>query len=189
MGQSYVDQGYRTYTEHVAGALDGKEMYVVELASDGRVQLYTGAGASPALGVAFQKLKPGAVDVQIRLLGKSGTVKVVQNGAVACGARVAAVSGGKVGAANPGDRVIGLKLTPVTGADGDVIEILDEPEPYFGTPSAYAMTLGLGLIGSACVGGAYNSASMANVLNVIEELNADMHALVTAIKAHGIAIQ
>ncbi len=126
MGVPHNDGAYRTFEENVAAALDGKEYYVVELvAASGKVQLFS-AGAPFALGVMWEKIKAGNTSVTIRLLGKGGTTKVIQNGAIAPGARVMPAAGGKVATAAAGNRTIGIKINPINnGADGDVIEIAD----------------------------------------------------------------
>lgn len=124
--QSYVDDAYRTFTEEVSGALLGKEGYCVELGATGGVQLAT---TGLAIGVITARLT-GDNAVTVRLFGKGGTLKVVQGGAIAGGARVKVASGGKVVFTNtPGDRSLGIKLQPfASGADLDVIELLDVVE-------------------------------------------------------------
>lgn len=121
----YTDEAYRTFEEKTAGQLTGKEGYLVELTSDGKVELLD---SGIAIGVMHAKLE-GSNDVNIRLLGKGGTVKCVKGGAIAIGVRVKGVSGGKiaaVGSAGSGDRCIGIIISPTTnGADGDVCEVLD----------------------------------------------------------------
>ncbi len=118
----YTENGYRTFTEETPGQLTGKEGYLVELVSTGKVQLLA---SGLAIGVVHQKLE-GANDVTIRLLGKGGTVKCVKGGAIAIGARVKGASGGKLTTTSSGDRSIGIIISPTTsGADGDVCEVLD----------------------------------------------------------------
>lgn len=119
--QTTVDGPFRTFTEEVAGALTGKEGYLVELGSTGGVQLFT---TGKAIGVIEGKLQ-GENAVNIRLLGKGGTVRMVQGEAIALGARLIGASGGKVTTLTTG-RSVGIKLSPATsGANGDVIEVLD----------------------------------------------------------------
>src|SRR5690242_10014888 len=108
---TYQDGNYREFDENVAGALDGKEGYVVETLSDGTIQLFS-AGANFANGVVFNKIKKGATQVNVRLLGKNGTVKMVASGAIATGGRVTPVATGTVVAAQAGDRTIGIKVGP-----------------------------------------------------------------------------
>lgn len=129
MKQSYTDGPYRTFSEEVAGALDGKEGYVLELGATGGVQLYTNS-AKP-IGVMVGKLQgSGVTDINVRLLGKGGTVKVVQGGAIAVNSRVKPANGGKVVvSAGGGERCIGLKIQPVANAaDGEFCEIIDALE-------------------------------------------------------------
>lgn len=128
--ETYVDGNYRTFEEKTAGQLTGKEGYLVELTSDGKVQLLT---TGLAIGVMHQKLQ-GSNDVAIRLLGSSGTVKMVKSAAIAIGARVKGVSGGKIATAGNSERSIGIVISPAAnGADGDVCEVLDVVEM---TPAA-----------------------------------------------------
>jgi hypothetical protein len=118
----YTDTAYRTFEEKTAGQLTGKEGYLVELTSDGKVQLLT---SGLAIGVMHGKLE-GSNDVNIRLLGKGGTMKCVKGGAIAIGVRVKGASGGKLTTTTTNDRSIGIIISPTTnGADGDVCEVLD----------------------------------------------------------------
>lgn len=128
MKQSYTDGPYKTFTEEVAGALDGKEGFILEQGSTGGVQLYTTSGKP--LGVMMGKLKAGSTDVNVRLFGKGGTVKVVQGGAITHNSRVMAANGGKaVVGSGAAQRCVGLKLQPVAnGADNEWCEIADALE-------------------------------------------------------------
>lgn len=130
MSQIYNDGAYKTFKEATVGALDNKEGYAVALdTAENTVKLATGSADS--IGIIKQKLQDGSGgtgDVNIRLLGKGGTVKVVAGGAIAKGALVMTASGGKVVVATTTSRAIGRKLTHGTSADGDVIEILDNIE-------------------------------------------------------------
>src|SRR5437660_8084540 len=87
---TWVDESYRTFQEEVAGALDGKEFSLVECGTaNNSVKLNTGTGNE--MGVFFEKLQPGTGrkdDINVRLLGKEGTVKMIQNAAINYGARV-----------------------------------------------------------------------------------------------------
>jgi len=128
---TYTDNSYRTFVEQVAAALDGKEDYLVALGSnDDAVQL---AGSSLAIGVIQSKLQPGDTAVNVRLLGKGGTVRMIQSAAIAKGTRVIAdtSNSGQVKAL-PGTsgtyRVLGIKLSAGNGAANDVIEVLDAIE-------------------------------------------------------------
>jgi hypothetical protein len=110
----YTENGYRTFTEETPGQLTGKEGYLVELVSTGKVQLLT---SGLAIGVMHGKLE-GSEHVNIRLLGKGGTIAI--------GARVKGASGGKLTTTTTGDRSIGIIISPTTnGVDGDVCEVLD----------------------------------------------------------------
>ncbi|MGE9267643.1 MAG: hypothetical protein ACQKBY_06065 [Verrucomicrobiales bacterium] len=124
---TYNDTPYQTFLEATPGALDDKAGFSVALdTAENSVKLATGADDS--IGIMKQKLQPGTISdgaVNVRLLGKGGTVKAVAGGVIAKGARVKSASGGKVVAASAGDRSIGIKLTQGSSADGDVIEILD----------------------------------------------------------------
>jgi hypothetical protein len=129
---TYVEEAYRSFQEEVAGALDGQEKHLVQCGTaDNSVKLNTAVGS--ANGVMFEKLQPGTGrkdDVTVRMLGKGGTVKVIQNAAIAYGARVMedSTSTQRVKAV-PGTtgtyRSIGIKLGQGGGAAGDVIEIQD----------------------------------------------------------------
>ena len=124
--QTQIEGNMMTFEENVAAALTGKEHYLLEQVAGRKVQLYTSAAAGP-VGVMREKLAPDSVHVAVRLLGKNGTVKVIQSETIAEGARVKAVSGGKVATAGVGDYSIGTKLTDIAGDANDVIEISDSP--------------------------------------------------------------
>lgn len=125
--ETYNDTPYQTFKESTVGALDNKEGFAVALdTGEGTVKVATGADDS--IGIMKQKLQNGSIGdgaVNVRLIGKGGTVKAVAGGVIAKGGRVKSASGGKVVAASAGDRSIGIKLTQGNSADGDVIEILD----------------------------------------------------------------
>jgi len=129
---TYVEESYRTFQEEVAGALDGKEWSLVELGTaDNTIKLNATLGH--AIGVMFEKLQPGTGrkdDINVRMFGKEGTTKVIQNAAISYGARVMEDSTAltKVKAV-PGTtgtyRSIGLKIGQGGGAQNDIIEIID----------------------------------------------------------------
>lgn len=122
--QTYSNGPCRTFVEEVTGALTGKEGYLVELGSTGGVQLLT---SGIPIGVIEGKLQ-GDDAVNIRLIGKGGTVKVVQSAAVELGARLIGESGGKVSTLTTG-RSVGIKISPASsGSANDVIEIIDVVE-------------------------------------------------------------
>lgn len=132
---TYVDESYRTFQEEVANALDGKQFSLVECGTaDNSIKLNTTVGNE--MGVVFDILQPGTGrknDVTVRLLGGEGTVKVIQNAAIAYGARVMCDSTAptKVKAV-PGTtgtyKSIGRKVGQGGGAQNDVIEIDDRIE-------------------------------------------------------------
>jgi hypothetical protein len=132
---TYVDESYRTFQEEVAGALDGKDHSLLEPGTaDNSVKLNT--AVANALLVMMEKLQPGTGkkdDVNCRMLGKEGTVKVIQNATINYGARVMVDSGAmtKVKAV-PGTtgtyRSLGWKCSQGGGAQNDIIEIVDYPE-------------------------------------------------------------
>ena len=129
MGQkiTITDGPYVTFTEAVAGALDNKEDHLVALDNTGKLVLFT--GSAPAIGVMVGKLQAGQSAVQVRLLGKGGTVRVIQNAAITPGARVMAVNANaRVVTIGAAARSLGFKLTDSAGAAGDVIEIADVVE-------------------------------------------------------------
>lgn len=125
--ESHNDSAYQTFKEATVGALDSKEGFAVALdTAENTVKLASSAGDS--IGFIKGKMQDGAQgdgSVNIRLIGKGGTVKVVAGGVIAKGARVKSAAGGKVVVAATSDRSIGIKLTHGSSADGDVIEILD----------------------------------------------------------------
>lgn len=119
---------YLTFAEGTAGALTGKEYFVVELdAPENSVKLFSATAGTVAVGAlpATSKRQPGDTEVTVRMFGRGGTVKLKQSAAIAKGARLKAVAGGQVATAAAGDRSIGIKLTQGGGAAGDVIEVLD----------------------------------------------------------------
>ena len=123
----FVDGPYRAFDVHNPGDLDGKEGYALELKADGKVQLYSGAGASPAIAVHFGQLKAGAPVITGRMIGKGGTTKFVAGEAIALGARVKAAAGGKVVNAVATDRSIGINIEGNAVA-GQLFEALDVVE-------------------------------------------------------------
>lgn len=124
MKTTYVDGCRRTFTEATPGQLTGKETYLVELTSAGKVQLAT---TGLAIGVMEGRLEGSTDEVTIRLLGKGGTVRMKQNGAVTPGARVKQLDNdGRVQPIGASGRSLGIKLSPGgTGAANDIIEVLD----------------------------------------------------------------
>lgn len=132
-----TDLNYVTLNEAVAGALDGKEDFLVSVNATGGLVLYT--GAFPAFGVMVSKLQAGETAVRVRILGKNGTVRIKQGGAIVPGARVMGdVADGMVVTAAAGGRTLGIKLGSTNGADGDVILVADVIEGATPIPSAVA---------------------------------------------------
>lgn len=131
---TYINECYRTFQDEVAGALDGKDFLLVEPGvADNTVKLNTTAGNE--IGVVFEKLQPvpEQVDVNIRLLGGDGTVKVVQSDAIAYGAKVICDPASptmvkQLPVAAGTYRVLGRKVGSGGGAAGDVIELVDRFE-------------------------------------------------------------
>lgn len=127
--ETYTDTPYYSFAEETLDALLNKEFFLVALGTAaGTVKLAT--SIDDAIGVVFEK-QEGNPHVNVRLLGKGGTVKVKAGGVIAKGARVKWGTGGKVvtvGAVAGTYRTIGTKLTQGNSADGDVIEILDTVE-------------------------------------------------------------
>ena len=121
-----IDNAYRTFEAAVPGDLAGKEDYLVQVTSAGLIELYTNG---VAVGVLHQQLQGDTETWSVRLLGKGGTVRVIQNEAITPGTRVKGLTGGKVVALGASGRSLGVKVYPLgTGAAGDVIEIADVVE-------------------------------------------------------------
>lgn len=122
--ETYTDGAYHAFKEETVDALLNKEGYLVELgtATD-TVKLATSGNL--AIGVLVEK-QTGNPHVNVRLLGKGGTVKVVAGGVIAKGANVGWGTGGKTVTMATGN-TLGKKLNQGSSADNDVIEILDLP--------------------------------------------------------------
>ncbi|MCW1885625.1 DUF2190 family protein [Luteolibacter flavescens] len=127
--ETYTDTPYKPFKEEVADALLNKEHFLVALGTaPDTVKLAT--STDDAIGVLFEK-SAGNPHVNVRLLGKGGSVKVKAGGVIAKGARVIWGAGGKVvtvPAAAGTYRTVGIKLTQGNSADNDVIELLDTIE-------------------------------------------------------------
>jgi hypothetical protein len=120
--ETITETAYKPFKEAVLDALQNKEGYLVELgAAADTVQLAT--SANNAIGVLSYK-ENGNPHVNVRLLGKGGTVKVVAGGVIAKNAFVGWAAGGKVVSMANGN-TLGRKLTQGNSADGDLIEIID----------------------------------------------------------------
>lgn len=120
--ETYTDTPYKAFKEVTTDALLNMEGRLVELGTGAdTVQLAT--SGNNAIGVLVQK-NQGDPHVNVRLLGKGGTVKVVAGGAIAKGANVGWGTGGKVVTLATGN-TLGRKLSQGTSADNEVIEIVD----------------------------------------------------------------
>lgn len=122
--QTYVDTAYRSFEENVAGALVGKEGYVVEITAGNKIQLYN---AGIPIGVLLQRLE-GSNAWAVRLFGKGGTCRAIAGGAINTPAYVKAAAGGQMVAANSADKCHGIAISPAVAAQNDVIEIIDNPQ-------------------------------------------------------------
>lgn len=119
-----TEGAYVTRHEAVAGALDNKEDSLVSLNNVGKVVLFD--GSAPAFGVFVSKLQAGETACRIRVLGKNGTVRVIQHTAITPGVRVKGNNANaRVITADASARSLGFKLSDTAGAVGDVIEICD----------------------------------------------------------------
>ena len=127
--ETYTDTPYKPFKEEATDALLDKEHFLVALgAGSDTVKLAT--SIDDAIGVLVAK-HPGDPHVNVRLLGKGGTVTVKAGGVIAKGARVTWGAGAKVvtlTAAAGTYRTLGIKLTQGNSADGDIIELLDTIE-------------------------------------------------------------
>ena len=127
---TYIDRPYRTFQDF-DGALDDAQFKLVQPGgADNTVALNTVPGNE--IGVVFEHLQPlpEETDYSIRLLGKGGTVKVIQSGAIPYGARVTCDPAHPtevmaIPAAAGSYRSLGRKVSQGGGAAGDVIEIAD----------------------------------------------------------------
>ena len=122
--QTYVDGPYREFQENVDQALVGKEGYVVEIIAGNKIQLYA---AGIPIGVIMQRLE-GSNAYSVRLFGKGGTLRAIAGGALNSPAYVKAANGGKMVAANSGDKCHGVCISPAVAAANDVIEVIDNPQ-------------------------------------------------------------
>jgi hypothetical protein len=119
---TYEDTAYKAFKEATLDALLDKEGFLVELGTaEGTIQLATSGNL--AIGVLKEKQK-GNPNVNVRLLGKGGTVKVKAGGVIAKGANVGWGTGGKVVTMATGN-TLGKKVSHGSSADNDVIEIID----------------------------------------------------------------
>ena len=127
--KAYTDGPYKSFAEETTDALKDKENLLVALGTaEGTVKLAT--SIDDAIGVLVDK-RPGDPHVNVRLLGKGGTVKVKAGGVIAKGARVTWGTGAKVitlTAVAGTYRTLGIKLSQGNSADGDIIEVLDTIE-------------------------------------------------------------
>lgn len=122
--ETATDTPYKPFKEETTDALLNKEGYYVQLGTAADTVALATSG-NLAIGVLYQK-NQGDPHVNVRLLGKGGTVKVVAGGVIAKGANVGWGSGGKTVVMATGN-TLGKKLTQGSSADNDVIEIIDCP--------------------------------------------------------------
>lgn len=127
MLQTYCDGPYRAFLANVPGDLVGKEGYLVEQTSTGKIQLYS---SGKVIGTLFERLEGSNGAWKVRLLGKGGTVRMIAGGAITLPDYVIETSGGKVIAATTTTKALGLALVPdggaaFTAASGDFIEVQD----------------------------------------------------------------
>jgi len=119
-----------TFAEETTDALLNKENHLLALGTaEGTVKL--AADGDTAIGVLMEK-RQGDSHVNVRLLGKGGTVKIIAGGVIAKDALVIWGTGGKVitQTLTTGTyRTLGRKLSQGNSADGDIIEVLDIIEP------------------------------------------------------------
>ena len=119
---TFSENAYHTFAEETTDALLDKEFFLVELGTaEGTVRLAT--SGNNAIGVLHQK-REGDPHVNVRLLGKGGTVKVKAGGVITKGANVGWGTGGKVVTMATGN-TLGIKLSQGSSANNDVIEIFD----------------------------------------------------------------
>ena len=90
------------------------------------VALYDGNGVP--LGVNYGPIKAGSEAVNIRLCGGGGTYIITAGGAIADGAVVTAAATGRVTARAAETTSQGVKDSEGTSADGDQIEVVDNPQ-------------------------------------------------------------
>lgn len=127
---TYHEGNTRPFAIGTAGALDGKNDFLVELDNTVPNGIKLLATVGNEIGAVRNLLTPGGRQVGVRLLGKDGTLRLIQNAAIARGAWVMPDSTalGKVKAV-PGTtgtyHAIGVKLSDGNGAAGEVIEVLD----------------------------------------------------------------
>lgn len=124
--KTFTEGPYATFAEETTDALLNKERYLVALGTAaGTVKL--AADGDTAIGV-LQEKREGDPHVNVRLLGKGGTLKVIAGGVIAKDARVIWGTGGKVitQTTTTGTyRTLGRKLSQGNSASGDIIEVLD----------------------------------------------------------------
>ena len=177
--KTFTDSAYKTFAEETADALLDKEGFLVALGTaEGTVKLAT--SVDDAIGVLADK-RPGDTHVNVRLLGKGGTVKVKAGGVIAKDARVIWGTGGKVITRPTGagiHRTLGRKLSQGNSADGDIIEILDVLEPAK-VATVVALTSTDGVAAAA-------SANLSGLAAESEKIGDDVRAIHAALVSAGI---
>src|SRR5579884_3366689 len=105
---TFNDRAYGSFKENVAGALVGKESYLVEFAPGTRnIQLYTATAGRPPIGVIFERLE-GSSYYSIRMLGRAASCRMIASGNIAANAQVKGANGGTIVQANTGDNCVGV---------------------------------------------------------------------------------
>ena len=128
MGPTFIDGAYRAFEPVTLADLVGKEGYMVELTSAGKIQLYSGSSGVLPIGVLSQTMGPSGGWWTVRLLGKGGTVRMIASGAITIGTAVRVASGGLMAAASGAGMNQGVLVGDITpSASGDWIEVLDYP--------------------------------------------------------------
>lgn len=109
-------------------AFNGKQDLLVSVDANGNAVLYA-AGTNPPVGTFAGRNFPQDKSILVRSLSGGGTLRCIQNAALATGTAVAAdPATGRVIADASGKLGLGIKIAPVgAGAAGDVIEILPVP--------------------------------------------------------------
>ncbi|MDF3058031.1 MAG: hypothetical protein K0R17_2246 [Rariglobus sp.] len=174
-----TDSPYISLEENVAGALTGKDDLLLSLSNTGKAVLYT--GAAPAVAVMIGKNSPDDTVVRARLLGKGGTVRMIQSAAIVPGSLVKGVAASaRVATADAGAKAVGYKLSPGNGAAGDVIEVIDIAERT-AVPAVYALQSTNGTAGAA-------SANLAGLAAEAEKIGDDVRAIYALLLAAGLVV-
>lgn len=173
-----IDSPYISLEENVAGALTGKDDLLLSLSNTGKAVLFD--GSAPAIAVMIGKNTPDDTVVRARLLGKGGTVRMIQSAAIVPGVLVKGVAASaRVATADAGSKGLGYKLTPGNGAAGDVIEVIDIAQRT-STPTVLAL--------GSTNGTAAGAADLAALKAETELLGDDVRAIYAALVAAGFLV-